>query len=76
MDKQDKKLELLKNQTKLLLGSFDAVQIVTSRYDKDSGFTETYSWGEGNFHTRVGMLSAWVKEHTLIGLDNNEEDIL
>lgn len=73
MDQQSKKLELVKNQAKLLMNSFDAVQIIATRYDEESGNTETYTWGEGNFHTRMGMVLAWLREQESDSEDDSEE---
>lgn len=66
-EERQKKLELLKNQCKVLAASFDAVQIYASKDDGDA--THSWSWGFGNYNARYGHVRRW-----LVNQDGEEMD--
>lgn len=58
-NQRDKKLELLKNQAKVLRQSFDTVQIFVGKNDEETGVTTMY-WGDGNYYARYGQIRQWL----------------
>lgn len=66
-EQRDKKLELIRNQVKILSDSFDSVQIFCTKYEPESeGDTSNYQLGIGNWFSRYGQIKAW-----LIGEDES-----
>lgn len=62
-DQNDKKLELLKNQCRVLMQSFDSVQIFATKFDADgNGGTGVFSYGDGNWFARYGQIHKWLVE--------------
>jgi len=60
-DQRDKKLELIRNQVRVLMQSFDTVQIFCSKYETEHGnHTYEYQSGDGNFLARYGQVRGWV----------------
>jgi hypothetical protein len=58
---RDKKLELIKNQARLLAQSFDSVQIFCTKFEPENEHnTAHYAHGEGNWFTRFGQVRAWL----------------
>lgn len=57
---RNKKLDLLKNQCEFLRKNFDGVQIFASVDEPGEKITSQYVWGEGNWHTRYGLVREWV----------------
>lgn len=56
----DKKLDLLRNQCKVLLGNFDSVQIFCTKTDAEQEETSTFAYGLGNWHSRYGQVREWI----------------
>lgn len=48
----------LQNATAQLAEWFDDIQIMASRYGQDQ--TESFAWGTGNWHARIGMCKTLV----------------
>lgn len=63
--RNDKKMELIKNQAKILSGSFDAIQIFATQYDKETGSTNAFAFGDGNWHARLGIVKEWYESKSL-----------
>ena len=60
-EQRDKKMELLKNQCRVLLQSFDTVQIFCTKHEAgDDPQTFEYNTGDGNFMARYGQIRAWL----------------
>jgi hypothetical protein len=61
-EQRDKKMALIQNQVKILLSSFDAVQIFATKYESDDGEGKTshYVYGDGNWYARYGLIRDWV----------------
>ena len=57
-EQRDKKMALLENQAKLLMQSFDSVQIFCTKYEGED--TANYVYGGGNFMARYGHVRAWI----------------
>lgn len=59
-EQRDKKLELIKNQCRVLLESFDTVQIFCSKFEgKPDDNTSHYTYGNGNWFARYGQIKEW-----------------
>ena len=57
---RDKKLELIKNQVKILMDSFDSVQVFCTKFEgKPDDNTSHYAFGNGNWFTRYGQIKEW-----------------
>ena len=55
----EKKMDLLANQCKMLLASFDTVQIFCTKTDKETGDTADFAFGDGNYWARYGHIKQW-----------------
>lgn len=55
---REKKMALLENQAKILMASFDSVQIFCTKYEGED--TANYVYGGGNFMARYGHVRAWL----------------
>ena len=70
-DQNDRDDEVLERHARALMEHFDAVQILVSRHDADSGDTWTTSKGYGNYNTRYGMMRKWLsREDSKDGSDH------
>lgn len=58
-EQRDKKLELIKNQVAVLMGSFDSVQIFCTKFEGGED-TSHYTFGNGNWFSRYGQVREWV----------------
>jgi len=70
---KDKKLDLIKNQAKLLLASFDTVQIFATKHDKQDG-SVSYHWGDGNWFARYGQVKNWTCKQEAITVHDAKRD--
>lgn len=52
-----KRLELLANQCRVLMASFDTVQIFATK--AEGGKTEHFHSGDGNYFARYGQIKLW-----------------
>lgn len=60
-DQKEKKLELIKNQVRVLMQSFDTVQIFCTKHEAGNDpETLEYQSGDGNFMARYGQVRAWL----------------
>lgn len=60
-EQRDKKYELIANQCKFLMNSFDTVMIFATKYEADTGNTSHFIDGRGNWCARYGQIVTWVK---------------
>jgi hypothetical protein len=56
----DKKYALLENQARLMMQSFDTVQVFATKYEGEN--TRHYVFGSGNWYARYGQIRQWVNE--------------
>ena len=54
----EKEFKMLRDEVAKLAEHFDTVQVFVSKYE--SGFTHSFSVGEGNFNARQGQVKNWV----------------
>lgn len=66
--------ELLKSRLGDLTHYFDTVQIIATKYDKETDLTTRFSNGFGNIYARVGAVEFWLKEQQLIAEDFNDDE--
>lgn len=60
-EQRDKKMELIRNQVRVLMESFDTVQILCTKHEAgDDPTTFEYQTGAGNFMARYGQIRAWL----------------
>jgi hypothetical protein len=57
---RERKLDLIKNQIKILMASFDTIQIFATKYDPTTGATSHFSSGDGNYFARYGQVCEWL----------------
>ena len=55
-EQREKKLELIKNQAKILSSSFDTVHILATKFDPETDMTSQFNFGIGNHFARYGLL--------------------
>ena len=56
----DKKSDLLKNQAKMLMDSFDTVALFATKYNPENGSTDLFCEGKGNYFARYAQVRDWV----------------
>lgn len=59
-EQREKKLELIRNQAKILSPSFDTVMIFATKYDPETGDTSQFNFGIGNWFARYGQVKDWI----------------
>lgn len=59
-EQRDKKLELIKNQVRILMDSFDTVMIFATKHDPESENTTMFNQGSGNYFARYGQVKDWI----------------
>ena len=65
-EQRDKKMDLIKNQARLLSQSFDSVQIFCTKFEPErDNDTSHYAYGVGNWFARYGQVREWIvnEEH-------------
>lgn len=74
-NQRDKKMALLENQVKILMGSFDSVQIFATKYESDDPEKQTshYIVGDGNWYSRYGLVRDWVMVQDKITKDSTDK---
>ena len=76
-NQRDKKMELIKNQVRVLMNSFDTVQIFCTKHEGgEDSQTFEYNSGDGNFMARYGQVRAWMihEDGRNAGLHNDGDD--
>lgn len=56
----DKKYALLENQARLLMQSFETIQIFATKHEGNN--TRHYIFGSGNWCARYGQIRQWINE--------------
>ena len=71
-EQREKKMALLENQAKLLMQSFDSVQIFCTKYEGED--TANYVFGGGNFWARYGHVRGWIlRQDAMNASESNHE---
>jgi hypothetical protein len=59
-EQRDKKLDLIKNQVKIMMSSFDTVMVFATKLDPETKDTSQFNFGDGNWFARYGQAREWV----------------